>query len=327
MPSALPGLSPCPQAPGTHQVRMSAIWASQLLSVSRRSPSSLCLLCCSRSSSSMSWEGRRFKRHRRAMWEAGRDQPPGAPAALSLPMSSLAHPPHLAHVPDSSAHPPSRLPTCPATFRSLRPSVCPTHPLLLLAQPPVLLLQPAQRLLLAARPAREKEDWVTPWLRPPPCPLPRLPSSPLVTGLLQLCTQRGHLLLQLCLLGPATLRRSRAIGLRGGVDGLEDAERGQGRGPRRRDLPYPWSLALIDPEWGQAKRNATGQRVRPHHLDLGRRLLRALFPLSLELSHISLQGGHLSLQLGWGAESASADLVHPNSVFFVCGSSPRHVGS
>ena len=79
---------------------------------------------------------------------------------------------------------------------------------------------------------------------------------------------------------------------------------------------YPWGLALIDPEWGQDKRNDTGERVRPHHLDLGRRLLRASFPLPLELSHLSLQGGHLSLQLGWGAESANADPVHPNSFFF-----------
>ena len=160
---------------------------------------------------------------------------------------------------------------------------------------------------------------MNPQLGPPPCPLPRLPSSPLAVGLLQLWTQRGHLLLQLCLLGPTTLRRPCAVGLRGGVEGLEGVERGQGRGPRLgvHDLVYPWGLALIDPEWGQDKRNDTGERVRPHHLDLGRRLLRASFPLPLELSHLSLQGGHLSLQLGWGAESANADPVHPNSFFFL----------
>ena len=112
------------------------------------------------------------------------------------------------------------------------------------------------------------------------------------------------------------------------MEGLEGVERGQSRGPRHHDLFYPWGLALIDPEWGQAKRNATGKRVRPHHLDLGRRLLRASFPLSLELSHLSLQGGHLNLQLGWGAESANADPVHPSSFCVcVCGRSPLHVGS
>lgn len=47
---------------------------------------------------------------------------------------------------------------------------------------------------------------MSPQLGSPPCPLPQLPSSPLAAGLLQLCTQRSHLLLQLCLLGPATLR-------------------------------------------------------------------------------------------------------------------------
>lgn len=44
-----------PRQPSTHQVRMLAIWASQSLSVCCRSPSSRCLLCCSRSSSSTSW--------------------------------------------------------------------------------------------------------------------------------------------------------------------------------------------------------------------------------------------------------------------------------
>lgn len=47
--------APRTQPIGTHQLRMSAIWASQLPSVSRRSPSSRCLLCRSCSSSSTSW--------------------------------------------------------------------------------------------------------------------------------------------------------------------------------------------------------------------------------------------------------------------------------
>ena len=107
------------------------------------------------------------------------------------------------------------------------------------------------------------------------------------------------------------------------MEGLEGVEKGQGRGPRCHDLVYPWGLALTDPEWGQDKRNGTGEKVRPHHLDLGRRLLWASFPLSLELSHLLLQGGHLSLQLGWGAESANADPVHPNSFFFFFVAAPH----
>lgn len=82
-----------------------------------------------------------------------------------------------------------------------------------------------------------------PWaLAPAPAP-PQLPSLLVAAGLLQLHMQGGHLLPQLCFLGPA-LRQPCAVGLRGSVVGLEDTERGQGRGPTSHGPLYHWDTAV-----------------------------------------------------------------------------------
>lgn len=202
---------------------MSAIWASQLLSVSRCSPSSLCLLCCSRSSSSSSW---------------------GPDGKLGSGPRSPSSPAHLC-----SAHPPcqplSHLCTALLTRSCSRLS---------------RWFSSRSRHRASSFPLglRGEARLGDPQLSPSPYPLPWPPCSPVAVGLLQLHTQGGHLLPQLCLLRPA-LGRSCAVGLRGGVDSLEDAEKGSGQGPEK-----PWPTlghrpGPEDPERGQAKRCATWQ--------------------------------------------------------------------
>lgn len=121
----------------------------------------------------------------------------------------------------------------------------------------------------------------------------------MAAGLLQLHTQGGHLLPQLSLLRPA-LGRSRAVGLRGSVDGLEDTERGQGRGLGSHGPLYRWDTGLDPRALSRVRQREVplrGLGVRTQYLDPGRFFLKASLPLSLKLCHLPAQGGHLGLQL------------------------------
>lgn len=234
-----------PRPISAHQLRMSVIWASQLPSVSCRSPSSCCLLCCSRSSSSSSWGpgGRR-------------GQSPGAPAPGTLPVSTLARPLQLACLlralqsqgdsqPRGLAVLPGRPAVPPALSHCL--AICPALLSALLTRSCSRLsrrFSSWSRHRASSFPlSLGRRGWLSDsWLGPSPCPPPELPSSPVATGLLQLYTQGSHLLPQLGFLRP-TLRQSCTIGLRGRVDGLGDMERGHAGVRKAMARPTPGTQA------------------------------------------------------------------------------------